>query len=83
MGFQVECGPVGMFISRHNLPKDMKFVSTSTPVSYVSDVSDEQPTRIVTGTEVRVRVAGTHVDVGGISVIGTMKDDFLGVISDT
>ena len=80
MGFHAECGPVTIWISRHTIPKDMKFVSTSTPVSYVSDVSDEQPTRIVKGTEVRVRVVGTHVDVSGIKVIGGMKEDFLGVI---
>lgn len=80
MGFFAEVGPLPVFVSKHAIPADMVFDQNSNPPSYVSQVTDEQPIRIRPDSEVRLRIVGTHFDVNEIRAIGTIRDDYLGVI---
>lgn len=81
MGFFAEVGPLPVFVSKHAIPADMVFDQNSNPASYVSQVTDEQPIRIRPDSEVRLRIVGTHFDVNEIRAIGTIRDDYLGVIT--
>ena len=52
----------------------------SNPASYVSQISDEQPMRVTKDSEVRLRIMGTRVDATEIFAIGTIKDEYLGLL---
>lgn len=82
LGFFATVGPLQVFVSKHLIPSDMKFDPQSTPASYVSEVSDEQPQRVCKDCEVRLRVVATRIDASEIFAIGTIKDEYLGVIKD-
>ncbi|GMP89487.1 hypothetical protein CsSME_00041038 [Camellia sinensis var. sinensis] len=57
---------------------DMEFQSGDMPNYTTSDGS----VKIQKESEVRLKIIGTRVDATEIFCIGTIKDDFLGVISD-
>ncbi|KAD5317987.1 hypothetical protein E3N88_17933 [Mikania micrantha] len=78
MGFFAEAGPVQIFVSNHLIPDDMEFQSGDMPNYTTSDGS----VKIQKESEVRLKIIGTRVDATEIFCIGTIKDDFLGVISD-
>lgn len=80
LGFFAQVGPLQVFVSKHCMPPDMKFDPQSTPASYVSEVSDEQPQRVAKDSEVRLRVMATRIDASEIFAIGTIKDEYLGLI---
>lgn len=80
MGFFAEVGPLDVFVSKHLIPADMSFDPQSNPAAYISQISEEQPLRITKGSEVRLRVIGTRMDAAEIFAIGSIKEDFLGVI---
>jgi len=80
LGFFAEVGPLQVFVSKHLIPTDMKFDAQSNPASYVSQISDEQPMRITIGSEVRLKLIGTRTDATEIFAIGSIKEDYLGVI---
>ena len=52
LGFFAQVGPLQVFVSKHLIPSDMRFDPQSTPASYVSEVSDEQPQRVSKDSEV-------------------------------
>ncbi|XP_010934577.1 DNA-directed RNA polymerase II subunit RPB7 [Elaeis guineensis] len=78
MGFFAEAGPVQIFVSNHLIPDDMEFQSGDMPNYTTSDGS----VKIQKDSEVRLKIIGTRVDATEIFCIGTIKDDFLGVIND-
>ncbi|KAI3994835.1 hypothetical protein MKX01_037386 [Papaver californicum] len=78
MGFFAEAGPVQIFVSNHLIPDDMEFQSGDIPNYTTSDGS----VKIQKDSEVRLKIIGTRVDATEIFCIGTIKDDFLGVIND-
>ncbi|KAK4783708.1 hypothetical protein SAY86_018076 [Trapa natans] len=78
MGFFAEAGPVQIFVSNHLIPDDMEFQSGDMPNYTTSDGS----VKIQKDSEVRLKLIGTRVDATEIFCIGTIKDDFLGVIND-
>uniref|UniRef100_A0A7S4B3S9 DNA-directed RNA polymerase II subunit RPB7 n=1 Tax=Chrysotila carterae TaxID=13221 RepID=A0A7S4B3S9_CHRCT len=80
MGFFAEVGPLQVFVSKHQTPTDMVFDAQSNPVSYVQHNIDEQPVRVTKDSEVRLRVIGTHFDASEIRAIGTIKENYLGLI---
>ncbi|KAI9505812.1 DNA-directed RNA polymerase II subunit [Coemansia spiralis] len=75
MGFFAKAGPLEIFVSQVLIPADMKFNPHSNPPSYQSE---EQ--KIEVGTLVRVKISGARVDATAIFAIGTIKEDYLGVI---
>ncbi|XP_024527824.1 DNA-directed RNA polymerase II subunit RPB7 isoform X1 [Selaginella moellendorffii] len=60
------------------IPDDMSFQSGDVPCYETSDSS----VRIQKDSEVRLKIVGTRVDATEIFCIGTIKDDFLGLIGD-
>jgi len=78
MGFFAEAGPLQIFVSRQLMPSDMNFDPHSTPACFVSE---DGTVKVEKDTEVRVKIVGTRVDATEIFSIGSIKDDYLGVIS--
>lgn len=78
MGFFAEAGPVQIFVSNHLIPDDMEFQAGDMPNYTTSDGS----VKIQKDSEVRLKLIGTRIDATEIFCIGTIKDDFLGVIND-
>ncbi|PRQ26236.1 putative DNA-directed RNA polymerase [Rosa chinensis] len=77
MGFFAEAGPVQIFVSNHLIPDDMEFQCGDMPIYTTSDGL----IKIQIDSEVRLKIIGTQVDRTQIFCVGTIKDDFLGVIN--
>ncbi|KAJ1727972.1 DNA-directed RNA polymerase II subunit [Coemansia biformis] len=75
MGFFADAGPLRIFVAMKMLPTDMKLHMDSNPPSLRSD--DQ---KIEKSTQVRIKLVGTRVDATNIYGIGTIKEDYLGVI---
>ncbi|KAJ1950037.1 DNA-directed RNA polymerase II subunit [Linderina macrospora] len=75
MGFFADVGPLQVFVSQHLIPADMEFDPNGNPPSYHSE---EQ--KVEKGTLVRIKIVGTRIDATEIFAIGTIKEDYLGVI---
>ncbi|XBW36566.1 hypothetical protein QEN19_002141 [Hanseniaspora menglaensis] len=75
LGFEVNVGPLTVFISKYLMPEDLFFNSASNPPSYQSS---EQI--ISTGSRIRLKIVGTKSGVNSIHAIGSIKEDYLGVI---
>ncbi|PVV01501.1 hypothetical protein BB560_004085 [Smittium megazygosporum] len=75
LGFFVDVGPLEVYVSQHLIPADMVFDPNGNPPNYRSD--DQ---KIEKGTLIRLKIVGTRVDSSDIFTIGTIKEDYLGVI---
>lgn len=78
VGIFCEIGPLSCFISKHCVPPDMVFDPNSNPPCYKSE---EEANVIKEDDEIRVKIIGTRVDATDIFAIGTLMDDFLGLVS--
>ena len=78
VGLFTEIGPLSCFISRHSIPADMSFDPNSNPPCYKT--SDEDIV-IQQDDEIRLKIVGTRVDASDIFAIGTLMDDYLGLVS--
>lgn len=78
VGLFTEIGPLSCFISRHSIPSDMQFDPNSTPHCYKT--ADEDVV-IQQDDEIRIKIVGLRVDATDIFAIGTLMDDFLGLVS--
>ncbi|KAK9718817.1 DNA-directed RNA polymerase II subunit [Basidiobolus ranarum] len=76
MGFFADAGPLQVFVSSHLIPTDMKFDPNGNPPCYQSE--DQI---IEKGGLVRLKIVGTRIDATEIFAIGTIKEDYLGAIS--
>ncbi|KAI8977118.1 Rna polymerase II [Mycotypha africana] len=76
MGFFADVGPLQVFVSNHLIPADMKFDANGNPPCYSSEDQVIQKDVLV-----RLKLVGTRVDATEIFAIGTIKEDYLGVIS--
>ena len=81
MGFFCEAGPLQIFVSKHQCPQGMIYDAQSNPISYVQHDADDHPIRITRDSEVRLRIIGTHFESTEIRAIGTIKEDYLGLIA--
>jgi DNA-directed RNA polymerase II subunit RPB7 len=77
MGFFAEAGPLQVFVSSHLIPDDYEYSSAS-DAAYVSRLDGA---RIEERAEVRARVVGVRIDAAELFCIGTINEDFLGVIT--
>lgn len=77
MGFFCSAGSLTVFVSNHLIPDDMEFSTTHEP-AYVS--ADGEVT-VKAGLFVRLRIVGTRVDAANIFAVGTIKEDYLGVMN--
>ena len=78
VGLFTEIGPLSCFISRHSIPQDMSFDPNSNPPCYKT--ADEEMV-VQQDDEIRLRIVGTRVDASDIFAIGTLMDDYLGLVS--
>lgn len=74
-GFFAHAGPLQIFVSSHSIPSNMKWDPNSTPPSY----HDDDDT-ITVGSHVRIKMVGTRSDIASIWAIGSIKEDYLGVL---
>jgi DNA-directed RNA polymerase II subunit RPB7 len=78
MGFFANVGPLQIFVSNHLIPGEFRFEPNSVPPCYLSE---EQNAKIAPGDMVRLRIVGTRIDATEMFAIGTIKDDYLGILS--
>lgn len=76
VGIFIRSGPLNSFISRHSIPPDMQFDTTS-----ISYKSEDETMVIQAASHVRYKVVGTRVDASDIFAIGTLMDDYLGPLN--
>ena len=69
-------GPLSIFVSRHAMPEDITFDTTSGDC-WKSEDGDIQ---IKEGSTVRLRILGLTIEAGSISAVGTIQDDYLGLL---
>lgn len=75
MGIFCDVGPMSIFVSQHLIPTTMSYNPTANPPAFQSE--DQS---IEKGSRVRVKIVGVRADVGKVFAIGSIKEDFLGVI---
>lgn len=76
MGFFADVGPLSVFVSSHLIPAEIKFDPTSNPPHF----TDNGEQIIEKGTHIRMKLIGTRSDVDKLFAIGSIKEDFLGVL---
>lgn len=79
MGIFVDIGPVTCFINRHSIPAHYEFEANVVPACYKTQSDDPA---ITVQEKIRVKIIGTRIDMSGLFAIGTLMDDFLGVIDN-
>jgi len=77
-GILAEAGPLTVFISQHLIPTDLKRDAASPSPCYVSD---DQSTKISVDDVIRLRIVSTRVDATEIFALGSIKEDYMGLIS--
>ncbi|KAF4520645.1 hypothetical protein B566_EDAN007511 [Ephemera danica] len=77
VGMFADIGPLSCFISHHSIPADMEFCPNVQPPCYKSKDEDVV---IHADDEIRLKIVGTRVDATGIFAIGTLMDDYLGLV---
>nr|CCA20126.1 DNAdirected RNA polymerase II 19 kDa polypeptide pu [Albugo laibachii Nc14] len=78
LGFFADVGPLQVFVSRHAMPTDLNNGYDHENNAWISD---DREVEIRKGCGVRLRIMGVSIDVTEINAIGTIKDDYLGLIS--
>ncbi|MCJ1337600.1 DNA-directed RNA polymerase II subunit [Bachmanniomyces sp. S44760] len=76
MGVFADVGPLPVFVSNHLIPPDIKWDPNATPPQY-TDNGDQV---IEKGTHLRIKLIGTRSDVGSMFAIGSVKEDYLGLL---
>lgn len=79
LGFFAYVGPLRVFVSKHSMPEDMLNGWNPDKDSWVSD---DKEVVISSGCGVRLRIKGRTVEQGNITAIGTIKDSYLGLVSE-
>ncbi|XP_060110004.1 DNA-directed RNA polymerase II subunit RPB7 isoform X1 [Heteronotia binoei] len=77
VGLFTEIGPMSCFISRHSIPSEMEFDPNSNPPCYKTVDEDIV---IQQDDEIRLKIVGTRVDKNDIFAIGSLMDDYLGLV---
>uniref|UniRef100_A0AC35TIZ0 DNA-directed RNA polymerase II subunit RPB7 n=1 Tax=Rhabditophanes sp. KR3021 TaxID=114890 RepID=A0AC35TIZ0_9BILA len=78
VGIFCDVGPLSIFISQHCIPQDLKYETINEVPCFKND---DETMVIKPDDEIRVKLIGTRVDANDIFAIGTLMDDFLGLIS--
>ena len=77
MGFFAEAGPLTLFVSNHLIPEDLVFDANANPACYQTE---DQTVKLEKGEWTRIKIVGTRVDATEIFAIGTIKEDYLGLV---
>lgn len=75
-GFMAEVGPVNVFVSRYLIADEFMFDPSSASTSFCDDLGN----RIEKGSKVRLRILGTQIYPNKIDAIGSIKEDYLGLL---
>ncbi|KAJ8606843.1 hypothetical protein CTAYLR_009185 [Chrysophaeum taylorii] len=78
IGFFTEAGPLTIFVSRHAMPPDLQEGYDPDVESWISE---DREVEIKQKCVVRLRLLGVTCDSQSITAVGTIKDDYLGLIS--
>uniref|UniRef100_A0A7S3UZC8 RNA polymerase Rpb7-like N-terminal domain-containing protein n=1 Tax=Aplanochytrium stocchinoi TaxID=215587 RepID=A0A7S3UZC8_9STRA len=76
LGFFCHAGPLEIFVSHRTMPEDMQNYNHETS----RWVDDEKKMEIAAGSGVRVRIMNLRIDANKIFAVGTIKDNYLGLI---
>lgn len=76
-GFFAQAGPLEIFVSSQLMPDEFKHDTSTGSQSYVN-IEDDGEIRINIGSFVRIKLVGMRFAAQDISVIGTIKEDYLG-----
>ena len=79
LGFFCFCGPLRIFVSKHSMPEDMFHGYHRETDSWRSE---DQEVVIAPQSGVRIRIKGRTVEANHITAIGTIKDNYLGLVDD-
>jgi DNA-directed RNA polymerase II subunit RPB7 len=79
LGFFAYVGPLRIFVSKHSMPDDMYNGYQGDTDSWVSS---DQEVVISAGCGVRLKIKGRTIEQNNITAIGTIKDNYLGLIDD-
>ncbi|GAX20709.1 DNA-directed RNA polymerase II subunit RPB7 [Fistulifera solaris] len=79
LGFFAFVGPLRIFVSKHSMPEDMFNGFDGEKDAWISD---DKEVVIASGSGVRLKIKGRTVEQGNITAIGTIKDNYLGLIDD-
>mmetsp|Transcript_17187 Transcript_17187/g.47964 ORF Transcript_17187/g.47964 Transcript_17187/m.47964 type:complete len:176 (+) Transcript_17187:247-774(+) len=77
MGFFASIGPLTVFVSSHCIPDDFRYSSQTEDF-----ISEDEKSRIEKDSEVRLRITGAKYQNNSIFCIGTIKDNYLGLLAD-
>ena len=77
LGFFCKAGPLQIFVSRHNMPGDMREGFNAATDMWVSQ---DGVVEVKRGCVVRLRIMGLAMEAAKITAVGNISDDFLGVI---
>lgn len=78
IGFHCKAGPVVIFVANAQevMPEDLHF--DQPPDGQACYISEDDSLRIEKGSKVRVRVMAVHTGGQELTVVGSIKDDYLG-----
>jgi DNA-directed RNA polymerase II subunit RPB7 len=79
LGFFAFVGPLRIFVSKHSMPEDMFNGYDGEKDAWISD---DKEVVISSGSGVRLKIKGRTVEQGNITAIGTIKDNYLGLVDD-
>merc|ERR1711907_511810 len=74
VGFFCNAGPVRIFISQHQMPDDYGYDESNCWISRNTQIS------IKKSDQVRIRIIGVATEPSKITAVGTIKDNYLGLI---
>mmetsp|Transcript_42292 Transcript_42292/g.67713 ORF Transcript_42292/g.67713 Transcript_42292/m.67713 type:complete len:166 (-) Transcript_42292:2449-2946(-) len=77
-GFFCKAGPLQIFVSRHMMPDDLNDGFDHERSAWISE---DKEVEIRAGCGVRLRLMNVKFEQNQISAIGTIKDDYLGLVS--
>ena len=78
LGVFTSVGPLHIFVSRHAMPEDLQNGFDADSDAWLSD---DKEVEIKKACVIRLRLLGVMCDTTQITAVGTIKDDFLGLIS--
>ncbi|KAG5679102.1 hypothetical protein PVAND_008695 [Polypedilum vanderplanki] len=76
IGFFAEIGPILCFVSHQSMPQGFRFISKEFPNYFKSEDNEV----ITIGDPIRIRIIGVRVDQNKMFCIGTIVDDYLGLL---
>eukprot|EP00835_Amoeboradix_gromovi_P005206 NODE_468_length_8097_cov_0.251813.p6 type:complete len:172 gc:universal NODE_468_length_8097_cov_0.251813:1625-2140(+) len=78
MGFFCDVGPLNVFTSTHLIDNTFRFDPNGNPPCF----TDNSDSKIQKGTSIRLKLVGIKTDAAQIFAIGSIKEDYLGIISN-